>query len=119
MNVEQFQAFVKHGNFTKDERDSKFLAAMGLAGEAGEVCDLLKKHLLHGKELDRDELNKELGDVLWYLFHAFNAFGFTFEEVAEANVEKLCNRYPRQYGFPEDWMDGGVEEYWRKKNAEK
>jgi NTP pyrophosphatase (non-canonical NTP hydrolase) len=74
MNVEQFQAFVKHGNFTKDERDSKFLAAMGLAGEAGEVCDLLKKHLLHGKELDRDELNKELGDVLWYLFHAFNAW---------------------------------------------
>lgn len=40
--------------------------ALGVAGEAGEVCDLIKKHVGHGHPLDRDKLVKELGDVLWY-----------------------------------------------------
>lgn len=43
------------------------LGAMGLAGEAGEVADLLKKVLFHDRELDRDKLIQELGDVRWYL----------------------------------------------------
>jgi NTP pyrophosphatase (non-canonical NTP hydrolase) len=102
----KYEEFVRVGNFTEDERDGKFLAAMGLAGEAGEVCDMLKKHLLHGKDLDRDELKKELGDVLWYLVHACITFGIPLHEVAEGNIYKLSDRYSRQYGDPEDWLDG-------------
>ena len=41
--------------------------AMGLAGEAGECTDIIKKHLFHDHELDREHLAKELGDVAWYL----------------------------------------------------
>jgi hypothetical protein len=40
---------------------------LGLVGEAGEVCDLLKKHFGHGHPLDRQKLIAELGDVAWYL----------------------------------------------------
>jgi NTP pyrophosphatase (non-canonical NTP hydrolase) len=104
MKVERYAEFVKIGNFTKDERDGKFLAAMGLAGEAGEACDMLKKHLLHGDYLDRDALRKELGDVMWYLQHAMNVFGFTDKEVREANVAKLCDRYPEGYGDLSKWL---------------
>ncbi len=105
MTPEVFQQFVRIGNFTENERDAKFLSALGLCGEAGEVSEHIKKHLLHGKELDRGELRKELGDVMWYLFHAMNTFGFTFQEVAEQNVVKLCERHPKQYGEPSDWLE--------------
>jgi NTP pyrophosphatase (non-canonical NTP hydrolase) len=99
----KYKQFVRTGNFTENKRDAKFLAAMGLAGEAGEVCDLLKKHLLHGKLLNRDELKDELGDVLWYLQHTCNTFGIPMAEVAHGNIRKLCDRYPDRYGDPADW----------------
>lgn len=70
------------------------LGALGLAGEAGEVADLLKKHVHHHKPLDRGALVKELGDVLWYLAFLCEANGITLEEVASANAEKLRARYP-------------------------
>lgn len=39
----------------------------GLAGEAGEVIDLIKKVVYHGHDADRDTLRGELGDVCWYI----------------------------------------------------
>lgn len=47
---------------------------MGLAGETGELIDLLKKHLEQGHPLDFEKVKKELGDCLWYL----NAIAFQF-----------------------------------------
>ena len=104
MNTDAYQDFVHVGNFTQDEREAKFLAALGLCGEAGEVSELIKKHLLHGKPLSRDDLRKELGDVLWYFFHALNTFDMSLEEVMEENVRKLCDRHPVQYGNVKNWM---------------
>lgn len=75
------------------------LAAMGLAGEAGEFVELVKKHLFHGKPLDREKATKELGDVLWYVMYAANAIGVSLERVAIENDRKLRERYPN--GFSE------------------
>ena len=75
------------------------LGAMGLAGEVGEVVDLLKKHLFHGKELDRDKLIIELGDVRWYMEYLLLAIGLTIEEVEAKNTEKLLKRYPNGFNF--------------------
>lgn len=74
--------------------------ALGVAGEAGEVADLVKKVVGHGHDLDRDKVKKELGDVLWYVAVLAHRVGFTLEHVAEANVEKLRARYPA--GFSEE-----------------
>lgn len=75
--------------------------ALGLAGEAGEVVDLLKKHLFHSRPLDLDSLEKELGDVLWYLSAIATSYGLSLSDIAEKNVNKLRLRYPN--GFtPED-----------------
>lgn len=68
--------------------------ALGLTGEAGEVADLVKKHIGHGHQLDVDKVKKELGDVLWYVSVLSHRIGCTLEEVAQANVEKLRKRYP-------------------------
>lgn len=72
--------------------------ALGLAGEAGEAVDLVKKHLHHGHALDLERLKGELGDVLWYVAALADAAGLTLEEVAQHNVEKLRARYPDE-GF--------------------
>ena len=101
LDTKRYAEFVCMGNFTKSNRDSKFLAAMGLCGEAGEVSEILKKHLLHGNELNKEDLKKELGDVLWYFFHTLNVFEFTIEEIAKENVKKLCDRYAHNR---EDWV---------------
>lgn len=70
------------------------LAGLGLAGEAGEVVELIKKHVHHGRGLDREKLLKELGDVLWYLTLATRLGGFTLSEVMDANIAKLRARFP-------------------------
>lgn len=69
------------------------LAALGIAGEAGEVVDLLKKTLMHGKELDRFHLAYEMGDLLWYLTLLSNVTGISFDEMMRLNMEKLDERY--------------------------
>lgn len=71
--------------------------ALGVAGEAGEVADLVKKAIGHGHEMDAGKVKKELGDVLWYVAVLAHRVGFTLEEVAAANVEKLRKRYPEGF----------------------
>lgn len=71
--------------------------ALGLAGEAGEVADLIKKHLHHGHPLDRTEAARELGDVLWYVAAMADAMGLRLEDVAAMNILKLRNRYPQGF----------------------
>lgn len=84
-------------NLTSSEKLTN--GAMGLAGEAGEAVDLVKKHLFHKHPLDKERLKKELGDVLWYLAALANGAGLSLNEVAEGNIQKLKARYPE--GFDE------------------
>lgn len=70
---------------------------LGITGEAGEVADLIKKSMFHGHEVDKSEIKKELGDVLWYLANIATLAGLTLEEIATANVDKLMKRYPNGF----------------------
>lgn len=74
--------------------------ALGLAGEAGEFADHIKKVVFHGHALDQDYSTKELGDQLWYIADAAKALGVKLSAVAGGNVKKLQARYPE--GFDED-----------------
>lgn len=73
--------------------------ALGLAGESGEVVEVLKKILRNNNGVPTAEfvekLKYELGDVLWYLDILCSEFGFTLEQVAELNVKKLESRVKR------------------------
>lgn len=77
--------------------DQILLAAMGLAGESGEVVDYFKKVLFHDHELDYDKLIDETGDVLWYVAAMALALDVSLEEIAEKNIEKLKKRYPEKF----------------------
>lgn len=74
--------------------------ALGIAGEAGEVADLVKKAVFHGHNIDKVDVTKELGDVLWYLSQLARLAGATLDEIAEKNIDKLMKRYPD--GFSEE-----------------
>lgn len=84
-------------NFSTDSIGQKLsLAGLGVAGEAGEVADLIKKILHHDVQLEtvREKLIKEMGDVYWYLEYLAAALNISTESVLEANVEKLRLRHP-------------------------
>lgn len=72
---------------------------LGLVGESGEVADKVKK--LHRNndgamsEEERQELLKELGDVLWYLSAIANYLGTSLDDVATKNLDKLFDRKAR------------------------
>ena len=70
---------------------------LGLAGEAGEVVDIVKKSLYHGHDWDIDKLNLELGDVQWYVSELARFLGLLLSGVANANIKKLEKRYPKGY----------------------
>ena len=73
--------------------------ALGISGEAGELLDAVKKHVMYGKELDKTNVLEEIGDMLWYMSIALESVGSSFEEVMQLNHDKLEKRYPG--GFTE------------------
>lgn len=72
-------------------------AALGLAGEAGEVVDLVKKVVMHGRPFDVEMKAKmllELGDIRWYQEVFYEILGADDDRIVAANVAKLLDRYP-------------------------
>lgn len=76
---------------------------LGLVGEAGEIAEKIKK-LIRDKQsatpdtivqADRDEITKELGDVLWYLSQLASEFKVNLSDVASQNLDKIASRHAR------------------------
>ncbi|MCR4633022.1 MAG: nucleoside triphosphate pyrophosphohydrolase family protein [Erysipelotrichaceae bacterium] len=80
-----------------EEKDVLLNALMGLCAESGEACDLLKKHLFQGHELNKEDLIKELGDVAWYLAEAAYALDVDLSDVLDKNIGKLTKRFPEGF----------------------
>jgi len=72
---------------------------LGLAGEAGEVANKIKKIVRDdGGEVTsekRAEIEKELGDVLWYVSQIATELGLSLNGIAEENIKKLYSRLER------------------------
>lgn len=108
-----FDTSVKRTWKDQDFKDAVSNAALGLTGEAGEVADLIKKAIYHGRgftpdgaipdngEIDNEDVKDELSDVLFYVSAMAQEFGFTLEEVARHNKEKLEKRYEKGFTVEE------------------
>ena len=72
---------------------------LGLSGEAGEVAEKVKKIIRDdGGEVlpeKKSEIEKELGDVLWYVSQIATELNLELEKIAEKNIEKLYSRLER------------------------
>lgn len=72
---------------------------LGLAGEAGELANKIKKiERDHGGIVTpeiREIVKKELGDLLWYVARLSTELGLDMQVVAEENISKLASRNDR------------------------
>lgn len=88
----------KPGYIIKDElsdHDCHVLhMAFALGIEVGELCDPIKKAIFYRKDLDRENIIEELGDVEFYLEGLRQAYGISRDTVLKANHAKLTKRYP-------------------------
>lgn len=81
----------------QDNEERKLNAALGLAGEVGELVELIKKLRFHGVPYSVELVKKELGDVLWYVNQMAFAHGLSLADVAQTNADKLRARYPNGF----------------------
>lgn len=70
---------------------------LGIAGEAGELVDAYKKWAIYRKDLDRENVIEEIGDMLFYLEGLMQNVGVTEKEVRIRNQAKLGVRYKEGY----------------------
>lgn len=72
---------------------------LGLNGEVGELTDLIKKILYHGKEYEPVDVMLELGDILYYLTAICNILDIDVSEILMNNNAKLLSRYGDGYSI--------------------
>jgi NTP pyrophosphatase (non-canonical NTP hydrolase) len=82
-----------------DDADVVVYPALGLVSEAGEVAGKVKKVLRDDKGQflpeKRQEIAKEIGDVLWYIAALCTDLNVDMEAVAQGNLDKLNSRLAR------------------------
>ena len=97
MNFNEYQKLAK-STAIYDEKHAVLYPALGLAGEAGEVANKVKKLIRDGYEKNknyREEISSEIGDVLWYCAVLADDIGFKLSDIALNNVVKLQDRMQR------------------------
>jgi NTP pyrophosphatase (non-canonical NTP hydrolase) len=92
--LNEYQQATARTDSHTSHREAVLNFALGIAGEAGEIVDLVKKRMFHGHAMDKEKLKGELGDQLWYISRMAARFDITLEEVAQGNIDKLKHRYP-------------------------
>ena len=101
LTLDKYQSLADRSSGAGGDGEQRLIvSALGLAGEAGEFANLVKKMTAHGHKYDPDALNDELGDVLWYLAEAATSAGLSLGQIAADNVDKLIQRYPE--GFSQE-----------------
>ena len=107
MNFNEYQnqairTDVAYNATTKSSRYNGYMEkALGLAGETGEVLEIIKKMIrdkggvFETTQEDREKLKKELGDVLWYLSAVAYYNDIELEDIAKTNLDKLASRQRR------------------------
>ncbi|MGL5079419.1 MAG: nucleoside triphosphate pyrophosphohydrolase family protein [Waterburya sp.] len=91
-----------YNRFKQEDAKSMALhAALGVCGEAGELADAIKKQYIYGKDPNYANVKEELGDLYFYMTAVMNLYGFTIQEVVQANMDKLNKRYPEKVFKPE------------------
>lgn len=103
MDFQEYQKLsrrtAKYPNIGKKEEDNFLYPVLGLLGESGEVAEKVKKLFRDDagvlSEERKENIKKELGDVLWYLSQIATDFHLDLDDIAKDNIEKLYSRLER------------------------
>ena len=82
-----------------DQGNNLWYPALVLAGEAGEVCEKVKKVYRDDAGIvshdSRNMICEELGDVLWYIASIASELHVSLNDIAGNNIIKLYSRVER------------------------
>ncbi|MCD6590003.1 nucleoside triphosphate pyrophosphohydrolase family protein [Candidatus Woesearchaeota archaeon] len=99
MEFKEYEEKARKTAVYPDRGNNLIYPVLGLAGEAGEVVEKVKKLIRDkNREIDAaflEAIKKELGDVLWYIAAICAELGISMDEVARLNIEKLYSRMER------------------------
>ncbi len=100
MTFDEYQKLSRQTAIYPNQGNNLIYPVLGLAGEAGEVAEKISKIIRdHGGVVGdghKEEIKKELGDVLWFVAQASTELGFSMKDVASANLDKLFSRMERK-----------------------
>lgn len=100
-NFNDYQKEIVESRIIKKDSIIDYLAygALGLVEEGAEFAGRLKKIIRDkNSQLDEDDkvlLRKELGDTLWYIADLAYDLGYSLEDIAKQNLEKVRDRQKR------------------------
>lgn len=96
MDFDEYQKESRKTAIYPDQGDNYIYPVLGLVGEAGEVAEKIKKILRDSRgeinDRKKEEIKKEMGDVLWYLSQLSTELDLSLGEIAELNIKKLQSR---------------------------
>mgnify|MGYP001585909875 FL=1 len=99
MNFNEYQKKAWETAIYPNKGNNIAYPALGLGGESGEVLEKIKKIMRDEKsgtaDEKKEEIKKEIGDVLWYLAALSTEFKLDLDDIAKKNIEKLHSRKKR------------------------
>lgn len=79
-----------------------------MCGELGEIHSIYQK-VYQGHQIRTADLKAEIGDLLWGIAEFCTVNGYSLNEIAKGNIDKLKKRYPA--GFePERSLNRGEDD---------
>lgn len=99
MSLKDYQLAALTTAAPKDKPNELLHLVLGLVGESGEIAEKFKKwirdHNSDEHKIDREDVAKELGDVLWYIAVLADYLDLDLDDVAQSNLAKLASRQAR------------------------
>lgn len=99
MTFEEYQKKSRRTAVYPKAGNNLIYPTLGLTSEAGEVADKFKKTIRDDggviSPARKEEIKKELGDVLWYVSQLATELKLSLDDIAESNIAKLYSRLAR------------------------
>lgn len=100
MTFDEYQKLALRTNLQKADPTLELMQQLlGLADESGEVLAIFKKWIRDNNAdpaaLDKKNVGKELGDILWYIAVVADDLGLSLDDIAAGNIAKLADRQQR------------------------
>ena len=99
MTLNEYQEKALRTAADKSKHNEFFHLVLGLVGESGEIAEKVKKLVRDNdsdlSRLDKEDIAKELGDVMWYVATLASFLDYDLETIGDKNIAKLADRQTR------------------------